>query len=185
MLYVAFTYICLVMRWIGLTLRKKPFCSVPCFLHSLTVACFSVSTQPFREDVKKETKGEKSKSTTENLWQHSAVCRLSSMRELEWLFLPRFSGGTEDLYRSILAFRWSSYKYVHCGCRGEKDWQIGRTLICSWILTGSYSVRKKLSPPRSYELWSNDDPVKRAMEESGSSTLIFLKTWSLPLSWSR
>lgn len=40
-----------------------------------------------REDAKKQTKREKSKSTTENLRQHSALCHFSCMHDLEWLFL--------------------------------------------------------------------------------------------------
>lgn len=159
MLYVAFTQTCDEVDWSNSKKRKKPCALFPCFLHSLTVACFFCSYTALREDVKKQARREKSKSTTENLWQHSAVCHLSFMHELERLFLPRFSGGTEELYRSLLAFR------VHTSpCTVAVDGRkidIGRTLISSCILTGSYLMRKNLSPPGSYGLWSEAGPVKR------------------------
>lgn len=53
----------------------------------------------------------------------------------------------------------SSYKSTYCSCRWESD--IGRTPISSCVLTGSYLVRKNLSPPGSYGLWSKADPVTR------------------------
>ena len=154
MLYVAFTHhtfylSCDEGKSSKFKKRKKPFCSVHGFFMFFDCGMFFCIYTALREDVKEQTKREKSKSTTENLWQHSAVCHLSFMHELEWLFLPRCNGGTEELYRSVLAFRQSLYKYMHCGCRWEKDWQTGKTLICSWISTGSYLVRKKFSPPRS------------------------------------
>lgn len=42
------------------------------------------------------------------------------MHEWEWLFLPRSKGETEELYRSVSAFRQGSYKSVAGAGDGRK-----------------------------------------------------------------
>lgn len=161
--------------------RKKPFCTVPIFFTFFDCGMFFCIYTALREDVKNKPK-EKNPEVQQKTYG-------STLRFVTYLSCMSWNGyfcpDSVGKLKSFTDLPWHLGRVHTSTCTvaldGRKTWQIGRTLICSWILTRSWWERSSVHPVH-MGFGANMMQWREQWRSQVALHWFFLITQSLPLS---